>query len=96
MERLLTVANLMDRWNCSKAAVYERIKKGVLKPCKNVPGTQFRLSDIEQAEGNDGYNPLTPFERRKLEQEVRRLKKENAVLTERLMKITQLAMQGVE
>ena len=95
MERLITVDELCERWGVSRPTIYDRIKRGDLTPVKTVPGTKFRPEVIDKAEGVE-YAPLSPSERRKLEQQVKKLQKKNAVLRQRLARITAIVFEEGE
>ena len=67
---VLTVAELADRWQCSENAIRTKVNSRKLKIIPDAPGQKFLLSYIEQLEelGMD-TDPLSPFERRRLEKE---------------------------
>lgn len=67
---VLTVAELSNRWQCSENAIRTKINSRKLKIIPDAPGQKFLLSYIEQLEelGMD-TDPLSPFERRRLEKE---------------------------
>lgn len=67
---VLTVAELSDRWQCSENAIRTKVNSRKLKIIPDAPGQKFLLSYIEQLEelGMD-TDPLSPFERRRLEKE---------------------------
>ena len=67
---VLTVAELADRWQCSENAIRTKVNSRKLKIIPDAPGQKFLLSYINQLEelGMD-TDPLSPFERRRLEKE---------------------------
>ena len=67
---VLTVAELSKRWQCSENAIRTKVNSRKLKIIPDAPGQKFLLSYIEQLEalGMD-TDPLSPFERRRLEKE---------------------------
>lgn len=67
---VLTVAELSDRWQCSENAIRTKVNSRKLKIIPDAPGQKFLISYIEQLEelGMD-TDPLSPFERRRLEKE---------------------------
>ena len=70
---------LAKRWVCSDAASRDREKAGLLKRCKGVPGVCYTAASVAECEGWDGnQNPMSPFERRKLETRIRELEKQLA------------------
>jgi excisionase family DNA binding protein len=46
-DRLLTVAEVMDRLHVSRATVYRLIAKGGLHPVKISGSTRFAVSDVD-------------------------------------------------
>lgn len=68
---VLTVAELSKRWKCSENAIRTKVNSRKLKIIPDAPGQKFLLSYIEQLEalGMD-TDPLSPFERRRLEKEM--------------------------
>lgn len=68
---------LAKRWVCSDTAIRDREKAGLLKRCKGVPGVCYTAASVAECEGWDGnQNPMSPFERRKLETRIRELEKQ--------------------
>ena len=67
---VLKVDELMKRWKLSESSIRNMVASGNLKTIQGIPGVRFSLKYIEDREavGLD-YDPLTPFERRKLEKE---------------------------
>ena len=70
--KLLTVRDLAQRWGYSEVTIRKYITEGVLSPCKGVPGILFSPVYIEQLEGVK-HDPMSPWERRRLEREIREL-----------------------
>lgn len=59
---------LAKRWVCSDTAIRDREKAGLLKRRKGVPGVCYTAASVAECEGWDGnQDPMSPFERRKLE-----------------------------
>ena len=82
-QSLLSKQQLAERWGISASTLDRRIREGIIKPVKGYGHPKFNLEDILKAEGTD-YSKMSPFERRKLEQEkaeleqkVMRLEEEN-------------------
>ena len=68
---------LAKRWVCSDTEIRDREKAGLLKRCKGVPGVCYTAASVAECEGWDGnQNPMSPFERRKLETRIRELEKQ--------------------
>ena len=85
---VLTVAELSKRWQCSENAIRTKVNSRKLKIIPDAPGQKFLLSYIEQLEelGMD-TDPLSPFERRRLEKENESLKTQVVALKDILKKI---------
>lgn len=68
---------LAKRWVCSDTAIRDREKAGLLKRCEGVPGVCYTGASVAEREGCAGnQNPMSPFERRKLEMRIRELEKQ--------------------
>lgn len=68
---------LAKRWVCSDTAIRDREKAGLLKQCEGVPGVCYTGASVAEREGCAGnQNPMSPFERRKLEMRIRELEKQ--------------------
>ncbi len=62
---------LAKRWVCSDTAIRDREKARLLKRCEGVPGVCYTAASVAEREGWDGnQNPMSPFERRKLEKQL--------------------------
>lgn len=85
---VLTVAELSERWQCSENAIRTKVNSRKLKIIPDAPGQKFLLSYIEQLEalGMD-TDPLSPFERRRLEKENQGLRDRVGALEAILKKI---------
>lgn len=85
---VLTVAELSKRWKCSENAIRTKINSRKLKIIPDAPGQKFLFSYIEQLEalGMD-TDPLSPFERRRLEKENQSLRERVGALEDILKKI---------
>lgn len=71
---ILTTKELAERWDCTTQAITERCREGTLHYIKNAPKYRFSLEYIKEIEEVD-LNPLSPFQRRRLEKEIENLKK---------------------
>ncbi len=73
------ISILAKRWVCSRSAIKDKENAGLLKRCKGVPGVCYTAASVAECEGWDGnQNPMSPFERRKLETRIRELEKQLA------------------
>lgn len=77
---MLSKRELASRWGISISTLDRRIKEGVISPVKRMTTIRFNMSDILKAEG---YDKMSPFERRRLEREIEALKEENQELKEK-------------
>ena len=76
---LLSKKELAERWGISISTLDRRIKEGVIKPVKGMTTIRFNMSDILKAEG---YDKMSPFERRRLERDKEELQERIAELEE--------------
>ena len=84
-----TIDELAQRWNCTKEAVRQRERDGLLKRCVGLPGVRFRAKEVYELEGmsEKDLNPHTPFEWRRMRQNLDAVRKENGELRARLAQI---------
>lgn len=76
MDKLLTKKDLADRWQVSENAIDKWRREGILSPAKGVPAIRFSQEYIAQLEGTT-LERFSPLEKRKLEAQLEKLKKEN-------------------
>ena len=95
MQTIYSVNELAERWGMHPSTVREMERDGKLHRLPDIPGVRFSAAEVLQLEsiGKD-VEPLTVWERRKLEADNRQLKEENAELKRRLCNIGQLAIGG--
>lgn len=79
MDKLLTKKDLADRWQVSENAIDKWRREGILSPAKGVPAIRFSHEYIAQLEGTT-LEKFSPLEKRKLEAQLEKLKKENEQL----------------
>lgn len=83
---VLTVAELAKRWQCSESAIRSMVSTRNLKTVHDAPGVRFLVKYIEEREAIGlELDPLSPFERRRLEKE-RDYWKERAESFENILK----------
>ena len=70
--KLLTVRDLSNRWGYSEATIRKYISDGIITPCKGVPGVLFNPKYINELEGLE-HEPLSPWERKRLEKQIEEL-----------------------
>ncbi len=67
---VLKVDELMERWKLSESSIRNMVASGNLKTIQGIPGVRFSLKYIESRESAGlELDPLSPFERRRLEKE---------------------------
>lgn len=78
-EKLLSVKDLSIRWQKDEGTIRRYVREGSLSPCKGVPGMMFHPRYISSLEGVE-IERFSPLEKRRLENDIERLKKENEQL----------------
>lgn len=63
---LFTVDDLAKRWKFDRGKIYSLVRERKLKPCPGFPSYRFRPDEVFKFEGGTG-DPLSPFERKRLE-----------------------------
>lgn len=86
MKTVLTQQELAERWGVTVKTLTEWRNAGVLQPIKGIPVIRFSIDYINNIEEvtPDRFSPL---ERRKLEQEIEKLKHQNNELNKVLSNI---------
>ncbi len=85
---VLTVSELMERWKLSESSIRNMVASGNLKTIPGLPGVKFSVKYIEDREAAGlEYDPLSPFERRRLEKENQSLRDRIGALEDILKKI---------
>lgn len=85
---VLTVEEIAQRWGIKAQTVRKMIDTGQLARAKKLPGVKVNIQEVLKAEETKELNPLTAWERKKLEQEKQELIKENKKLKQILSNIT--------
>jgi len=71
-----SVKELAEKWGCSPSSIRRREKEGLLKRAVGIPGVWYTAKSVEMCEGLEGDDdPMSAFERRKLEARIRELEK---------------------
>lgn len=78
---LISKKNLALRWGCAESTISNLIDRKAITPIKEAPGVSFSLRKIIEIE-ESGCDPLSAFERRKLESEINKKDAEIARLRE--------------
>lgn len=79
MNKLLTQKDLAERWQVSVKAIENWRKDGIVTPVKGVPAIRFSEEHIAKLEGTT-LEKFSPLEKRKLENELEELRRENSQL----------------
>lgn len=91
-EVFLTKKELAARWKCTTQAIDDRVRDGIIRPVRSLPGVKFRKADVLKLE-EDPMDPLSPLERRRLLREIERLNKELASVRSQMMKISVISAE---
>lgn len=78
-EKLFSIKDLSIRWQKDEGTIRRYVKEGVLSPCKGVPGMMFHPKYIAKLEGIE-LERFSPLEKRRLENEIEKFKRENEKL----------------
>lgn len=86
MKTVLTQQELAERWGVTVKTLTEWRNSGVIQPIKGIPVIRFSIDYINQIEEVTPER-FSPLERRKLEQEIEKLKHQNNELNKVLSNI---------
>lgn len=64
---IFSVKDLSERWDIDDTSVRKMVADGRLTPLDAFKTLKFSLAEVERIEGLDRVNPLSPFERKRLE-----------------------------
>lgn len=86
-----TQQELADRWGVTKQTIKNMENAGQLKRLLGIPGVRYRAREVYALEGMEekDWDPMTPFERRKLLHEIEEKDREIERLKAALYQITQ-------
>ena len=76
---LLTQDDVAKRWQLDIATITNYRKQGILTPCNKIPAIRFTEQHIADMEGVK-LERFSPLERKRMEQEIDKLKFKNAKL----------------
>lgn len=80
MKRLLTRGELAERWGVDVRTIANWENDKVIQRVDGIPLPRYSLAHIEAIEGVKDLNRFSPLERRRLEGELEKTKKENETL----------------
>lgn len=92
MDAFFTKDELAQRWKCTTRAIDEKVKAGIIKPSKKIPGWKVPVEQVLKAEESE-FNPLSPFERRRMEKEIQNQKSEIDYLKGLVNKLTATSLE---
>lgn len=92
MDAFYTKEELSKRWKCSIKTVEDRARKGIIKPSRKLPGWLVSREQVLKAEETE-FNPLSPFEKRRMEKEINDQKKEIEYLKGIVNKLTATSLE---
>jgi hypothetical protein len=79
IDKLLTRKDLAERWQVSIEAIDDYRRKGIITAMKGIPSVRFTPQHIAEIEGIK-LERFSPLERKRLEDEIEVLKRENEFL----------------
>lgn len=94
-EKLFSIKDLSSRWQKDEGTIRRYVREGVLSPCKGVPGMMFHPRYISSLEGIE-IERFSPLEKRRLENDIERLKKENEQLRIALREYQVISAKSLE
>ena len=94
MDAVFTTKELAARWKCHENTIRQMEEEGRLHRL-SIPGVRFSADEVTQLEclGRDAQG-LTAWERRKMELEIKDLKRQVKTLQERLTRVMVIAQGG--
>lgn len=94
MEKMVySKKELVEMFGCSELSIWRMEQDRRLKRLHNLPGCMYRAKEVEKLlQLDDDVDPLSPFERRRLEHQVENLREENKALRKRLSQISAMAL----
>ncbi|MEG0297217.1 MAG: transcription factor [Clostridium sp.] len=77
---LLSRKSLSERWDFTSTKVIENYEaEGIITRVPNLPTPRYSVDEIMKIEIIGNMNPLSPLERRRLENKIEKLEKELAI-----------------
>lgn len=95
MDKLLTKKDLADRWQVSIGTINNYISDKIVQPVKDLPVIRFTEQHILELEGVK-LDRMSPLERRRLENEIEGLRKENQKLKNTVNRVLTETLQAVQ
>ena len=89
---LVSRKTLAKRWDFDIQSIQNYEKRGILKRNPNFEAPRYYMEEVLQIEALKEVNPLSPLERRRLDQRIIALEEENAQLRDKLVRIKAIAI----
>ena len=80
MKPVLTKSELADRWNVDTRTIDKWEQDKVIQRIEGIPAPRYSMEHIQKIEGIKNINQYSPLERRRLENELDKLRVENEKL----------------
>ncbi|WP_300855522.1 histidine kinase [uncultured Clostridium sp.] len=80
MKPVLTKSELADRWNVDTRTIDKWEQNKVIQRIEGIPAPRYSMEHIQKIEGIKNINQFSPLERRRLENELDKLRVENEKL----------------
>ena len=88
---LISRQSLAKRWDYSSTKVIETYEQqGIITRVPGLPSPRYSLEEILKIESLGKVNPLSPYERRRLEKRIDELEKENNMYKEKLFNMKKI------
>lgn len=85
---LISRQSLAERWDYSSTKVIETYEQqGIITRVPGLPSPRYSLEEILKIESLGKVNPLSPYERRRLEKRIEDLENENNMYKEKFSNI---------
>lgn len=94
MKTLISREELAERWGVSTQSVINYEKDGVITRNPNIPAPRYSLDEICRLEGTE-LNALSPIERKRMENLIKKQEEEIEALKSVLAKFTALGAESM-
>lgn len=91
---MISREKLAKRWDLDTSTIYRYEKDGIITRNPNIPAPRYSLEEITGIE-EFNKNPMSPYEKRKLLNEINNLKNENNELINLILKFSSLGVEGL-
>lgn len=87
-QTLLSREDLAERWHTSTKSIQRYEEDGIITRVPKLPVPRYNINQILKLEGTE-LNPLSPIERRRMQNRIEELEKENLHYQEQLNLVRQ-------